>query len=205
MKRYITIFVTAAALMITGCATSPTWYNPMTWFGGGSNSNGSSSTLAQAHYTPAPAPTPSQWQVHQQEQHMANVGVNCAQVIQDLNNGATLTDAARDLGITHRDAVMCKHQAKTVLVSPPEQKPAMGKVDCNKVISEVNAGMSNHAIATDLHISVSSVRNCKRHATPVLTMVPTPTPSFTPQTPLPTGTPSPASNVAPPVQGNGPE
>jgi hypothetical protein len=41
---------------------------------------------------------------------------------------------------------------------------AATKVDCGKVMDEVNAGKSAKDIATDLGISRSSVYRCKRHA-----------------------------------------
>ena len=38
------------------------------------------------------------------------------------------------------------------------------KVDCSKVMDELNSGKSAKDVATDLGISTSSVYRCKRHA-----------------------------------------
>jgi len=41
---------------------------------------------------------------------------------------------------------------------------AAGKVDCDKVMEELNAGKKPKEVASDLGISTSSVRRCKRKA-----------------------------------------
>ncbi len=41
---------------------------------------------------------------------------------------------------------------------------AAGKVDCDKVMEEFNAGKKPKEIAKDLGVSVSSVRRCKKKA-----------------------------------------
>ena len=41
---------------------------------------------------------------------------------------------------------------------------AAKKVDCDKVMSEINSGKKTSAVATDLSISTSSVYRCKKKA-----------------------------------------
>ena len=41
---------------------------------------------------------------------------------------------------------------------------ARHKVDCSKVMDEINGGKKVNEVATDLHISASSVRRCEKKA-----------------------------------------
>ena len=41
---------------------------------------------------------------------------------------------------------------------------AASKVDCDAVMQEIGQGKTNKQVATDMSISVGSVRRCKRHA-----------------------------------------
>ncbi len=51
----------------------------------------------------------------------------------------------------------------TFTLSIPKAQAA-GKVDCDKVMEQINAGKKPKEVAKDLGISVSSVRKCKRKA-----------------------------------------
>lgn len=73
---------------------------------------------------------------------------------------------------------------------------AAGKVDCDKVMEELNAGKKPKEVAKDLGISVSSVRKCRRKARAAMKATPAAAAAPAAAAPAPAA-PAPAAPAAP--------